>query len=90
MIDIVQSVIIPCTPCIGAECDYLPKDCKYGEYRNSCGRMDCYKGPGEECGGWLDVFGVCTPSTSCKCGRCSGCSTHSQVQCWMNTDPMCN
>uniref|UniRef100_T1I194 Neuroparsin n=1 Tax=Rhodnius prolixus TaxID=13249 RepID=T1I194_RHOPR len=66
-----------CTPCFGENCnDNLPRYCVYGNYTNSCGRLECKKGPGERCRGyWLmERQRSCADGTSCKCGLCAGCT----------------
>ncbi|CAH1169670.1 unnamed protein product [Phaedon cochleariae] len=58
-----------------AECDKKPEDfCPYGEVRDACNRRVCAKGPGERCGGFMNVLGQCGESMMCKSDeRCHGC-----------------
>nr|XP_014291036.1 neuroparsin-A-like [Halyomorpha halys] len=61
--------------CRGINCDDKPENCSYGsvEIRK---KLVCAKGPGEMCGGYLDLKGKCGPGMYCdNCGLCRGCST---------------
>lgn len=66
-----------CTACASREeCDADPKElCIWGEARDRCNRRICAKGPGERCGGSLNILGVCGEGMMCKSDeRCHGCS----------------
>ncbi|XP_028150363.1 neuroparsin-A-like [Diabrotica virgifera virgifera] len=74
-----------CKPCKDeAECNADPEEvCVWGEARNACFRRVCAKGPGERCGGPLDILGQCGEGMMCskKDERCHGCSLQT-MQCY--------
>ncbi|XP_018568084.1 neuroparsin-A-like [Anoplophora glabripennis] len=66
-----------CRPCDSqAECDEDPPEyCVWGEVRDACNRRMCAKGPGERCGGTLNILGQCGEGLMCKSDEiCHGCS----------------
>uniref|UniRef100_A0A182MQE1 Uncharacterized protein n=1 Tax=Anopheles culicifacies TaxID=139723 RepID=A0A182MQE1_9DIPT len=53
-----------------------PSECKYGAFINTCSKMACWKGPGQECGDNVSAFiryGQCAPGLRCCNGVCKGC-----------------
>ncbi|XP_074034364.1 uncharacterized protein isoform X2 [Leptinotarsa decemlineata] len=73
-----------CKPCENqAECDSQPKEyCVWGEVRDACNRRACAKGPGERCGGSLNILGQCGEGMMCKSDeKCHGCSLQT-MQCY--------
>ncbi|KAK9704023.1 Neuroparsin [Popillia japonica] len=66
-----------CTPCRSLEeCNQEPNEvCVWGESRDNCGRRECAKGPGQRCGGPINVYGNCAENLMCKSDeRCHGCT----------------
>ncbi|XP_035896953.1 uncharacterized protein LOC118505363 [Anopheles stephensi] len=53
-----------------------PSECAHGAFINTCSKLDCWQGPGQECGenvaGYIR-YGQCAPGLRCCNGRCKGC-----------------
>ncbi|XP_022908703.1 neuroparsin-A-like [Onthophagus taurus] len=65
-----------CKPCKSlTDCEQEPNDfCLWDEVRDNCGRRTCARGPGERCGGPLDIYGKCGEGLMCKQDeKCHGC-----------------
>ncbi|KAJ8979651.1 hypothetical protein NQ317_001358, partial [Molorchus minor] len=76
------ALIWVCKPCANkAECEEDPVDyCIWGEVKDACNRRVCAKGPGERCGGALNILGQCGEGMMCKSEKCHGCSIQT-MQC---------
>ncbi|EEB15343.1 hypothetical protein Phum_PHUM362260 [Pediculus humanus corporis] len=63
--------------------------CVNGVYKDKCGYINCFKGPGEHC----DKTGKnkCAPNLLCKCNVCKGCQKNrlKVYQCFYGDDKMC-
>ncbi|XP_056633154.1 neuroparsin-A-like [Diorhabda carinulata] len=83
--DMCMGSVWVCKPCKDkAECNAEPADvCIWGEVRNACDRRICAKGPGDRCGGPLDILGQCGEGMMCSTidDRCHGCSLQT-LQCY--------
>ncbi|CAH1169672.1 unnamed protein product, partial [Phaedon cochleariae] len=57
-----------CRPCKNEmECNMPPPVmCEYGEVRNACKRRECAKGPGDRCGGPMNILGQCAENLMCR------------------------
>jgi len=56
--------------------------CTYGTTKDSCGNVQCMKGPSETCGGKFGRYGTCADGLMCSnCNRCQGCSFKTFI-CW--------
>ncbi|CAG9854474.1 unnamed protein product [Phyllotreta striolata] len=76
-----------CKPCADEEeCNAPPLNrCVWGETRDACNRRICAKGPGERCGGSLNVLGQCGEGMMCKSDElCYGCSFQT-LECYPRT-----
>ncbi|KAF2363937.1 Growth factor receptor cysteine-rich domain [Trinorchestia longiramus] len=55
-----------CLPCVKEDCPPAPK-CVWGTGLDVCGCCaECYKGPGEKCGGPWNIFGKCGQKMTCN------------------------
>uniref|UniRef100_A0A4Y0BIG5 Neuroparsin n=1 Tax=Anopheles funestus TaxID=62324 RepID=A0A4Y0BIG5_ANOFN len=53
-----------------------PNECKFGFFTNICQKLECWKGPGEECGDNMSAYiryGQCASGLICCNGECKGC-----------------
>ncbi|XP_053677954.1 neuroparsin-A-like [Anopheles nili] len=51
--------------------------CPHGTFLNACGKWDCIKGPGENCGTNIPdiiLYGKCADGLWCCNGQCKGCT----------------